>query len=573
MLFLFALLSQLLVPQSLTTIDASPHPVVIIDSVRTHPNSTFTLPIFFHGLDSLTATSYQFSLNYDSSLLVLDSLRTKGTVSESGLLQSSEHIPGLLHVAGAHKEPLPSSGLLMELVFTTKEIQDSSSMFLSTFMFNEGGMKVTLTPGFIDIVAPQFRISADTIRVQQNHTFSLPIWLLYSDTPLYSGFFSIGYDSALITPIGISREESLLSDPSSFIDYTISSPGLLHVAFASSSPLQAEELPLAFILFESKELPGESPIRLVEVVMNEGPSVVTAANGLVIVEPTFRWGDTNEDLEISVVDAVYILRHLLRVAQLEGNAQQAADVSGNNTITSYDASLILQYAHELISCFPVEPSCKQSKSRILFEEVARRIEHPFSWNYSRVTPEKYTLYLDTEAEGLNIYSLDITIPLSPGNEVSLDSYAHLPEDWIVFSNTSNQSYKISLAGSSPLPVGPVLAIKGPEFKSHLLINGQPSDLFVVANQQSGSSDIAITEVYPIPFKHIVNLRYSITHPTAIQITLFDALGRRVKELYNGHVEAGVHHLHTDGLALSPGMYTLRLVTQEGQMAQTQVIKL
>jgi|GEM_PF-5429260 len=573
MLFIFALLSQLLIPQSLASIGSPPHPVITLDSVRTHPNTTFTLPIFFQGLDSLSTTSYQFSLNYDSSLLVLDSLNTNGTVSESGLLQSSEHIPGLLHVAGAHKEPLPCSGLLMELVFTTREIQDTSSILLSTFMFNEGDKEVTITPGFIDIVAPQFRISADTIRVQQNHSFSLPIWLEYTDTPLYSGFFSIGYDSSLIIPKGVSREESILADPGSFIDYIISSPGLLHVAFASSSPLQAVDLPLAAILFESKELPGESSIHLMEAAMNEGPSVITAVNGLVIVEPTFRWGDTNEDSGISAVDAIYILRHLLRIAQLEENAKQAADVSGNNTITSYDASLILQYAHELISCFPVEANCKQSKSSIALEEAAGRIAHSFSWSHSRVTPEIYTLYLHKEPEGLDIYSLDLSIPLSAGMDVSLESYAHLPKDWIVFSSVSNHAYTISMAGPSPLPEGPVLDMNGSKFVSHLLINGQPSELFAVANEHSGSPHIAINEVYPTPFRHTVNIQYALTHSADIEITLFDALGRRVKTLYNGHVEAGAHRLRTDGHMLSPGIYTVRLVTQEGQIDQTQVIKL
>lgn len=573
MLLLFALISQLFFPQSFASTAPSPPPVVVLDSVRTHPNTTFTLPIYFHGLDSLTTTSYQFSLNYDVSLLHLDSLSTNGTVSEAGLLQSSEHTPGLLYVAGAHKEPLPGSGLLMELVFTTRTTQGSSSISLSSFMFNEGGQEVKSIPGFIDISAPQFRIAADTIRVQQKQSFSLPLWLHHSDAPLYSGFFSIGYDSALITPVGVSTEESLLSDAGSFTDYFLSAPGLLHVAFASSSPLKAADLPLASILFESKEMPGESPIHFVETTLNEGPSAITTASGHVIVEPIFRWGDTNEDFEISVVDAIYILRHLLQMAQLEGNAQRAADVSGNNTITSYDASLILQYVHALISCFPVDTGCKQSKSRTPFEETIGIIKNPLSWSHSLRTPELYTLYLNSESEGLDIYSLDISMPISSGTEISLDNYSNLPADWIVLSSASTHAYTIRMAGPSPLPEGPVLNMKGTPFTSYLSINGQPSELLTEADQHSVSPQMAITDVYPIPFQHTLNLQYSLTHPAHIQITLFDALGRRVKGLYNGHVEAGVHHLHTNEQVLSPGIYTVRIVTQAGQMDQAQIIKL
>jgi hypothetical protein len=220
----------------------------------------------------------------------------------------------------------------------------------------------------------------------------------------------------------------------------------------------------------------------------------------------------------------------------------------------------------------VEASCKQSKSAA-FEEAVGRIEQPFSWNRSRITPEIQTLYLNAGAEDLDIYSLDISIPLSPGMEESLEHYAHLPADWIMSSSVSNHTYMISMAGSSPLPAGPVLDMKGSEFKSHLLINGQPSDVSIVASQPLRSPDIAITNVYPIPFRHALNLQYSLTHPTDIQITLFDALGRRVKELYNGRAEAGVHRLHTNGLTFSPGIYTVRITTQEGEMDQVQVIKL
>lgn len=60
---------------------------------------------------------------------------------------------------------------------------------------------------------------------------------------------------------------------------------------------------------------------------------------------------------VSVLDAVYILQALAGTRTLDSSQVLACDVSGNGTLSTFDASLILQYKVGLISRFPVAETC------------------------------------------------------------------------------------------------------------------------------------------------------------------------------------------------------------------------
>jgi hypothetical protein len=60
---------------------------------------------------------------------------------------------------------------------------------------------------------------------------------------------------------------------------------------------------------------------------------------------------------IDTTDAMLVLEAAVGARTLTPEQQIAADVSGNGSITSHDASLILQYAQSLIASFPVSDAC------------------------------------------------------------------------------------------------------------------------------------------------------------------------------------------------------------------------
>ena len=65
-------------------------------------------------------------------------------------------------------------------------------------------------------------------------------------------------------------------------------------------------------------------------------------------------GDVSGDGTISSFDASLILSHVIGLTTLSGEALRVADVSDNGTVTAYDAALILQFSVGLIGGFPAD---------------------------------------------------------------------------------------------------------------------------------------------------------------------------------------------------------------------------
>lgn len=78
-----------------------------------------------------------------------------------------------------------------------------------------------------------------------------------------------------------------------------------------------------------------------------------------VVSPSILYGDVTGDKAVDTTDARVILLHVVGKLALPSAAYPkftlaVADVSGNGTITSYDAALVLQYGLGILDEFPVE---------------------------------------------------------------------------------------------------------------------------------------------------------------------------------------------------------------------------
>lgn len=78
-----------------------------------------------------------------------------------------------------------------------------------------------------------------------------------------------------------------------------------------------------------------------------------------------------------------------------------------------------------------------------------------------------------------------------------------------------------------------------------------------------SSGLALESVYPNPFNPQVTIAFRITEPALVRASIHDLLGRRVRTLHQGNLDAGRHELTWDsrddrGQALATGTYLLRI---------------
>ncbi|MEM6647356.1 MAG: T9SS type A sorting domain-containing protein, partial [Bacteroidota bacterium] len=74
--------------------------------------------------------------------------------------------------------------------------------------------------------------------------------------------------------------------------------------------------------------------------------------------------------------------------------------------------------------------------------------------------------------------------------------------------------------------------------------------------------------YPNPFATNTTIRYSLPEPTSVHLVVYDGLGREVRTILNTTQAAGHWAVPFDATGLANGLYHIRLVTPQGQSAQT-----
>jgi len=66
--------------------------------------------------------------------------------------------------------------------------------------------------------------------------------------------------------------------------------------------------------------------------------------------------------------------------------------------------------------------------------------------------------------------------------------------------------------------------------------------------------------YPNPFNPITNIRIDIPFTQKIELSVYDVLGRKVKDLYDDILNAGQYNFKLDGSDLASGVYFYRIKT-------------
>lgn len=77
--------------------------------------------------------------------------------------------------------------------------------------------------------------------------------------------------------------------------------------------------------------------------------------------------------------------------------------------------------------------------------------------------------------------------------------------------------------------------------------------------------------YPNPFNPQTSIRFALPEASHVRLTVYDALGREVKTLVNGMLDAGRHDATFDAGHLSSGTYLYRLETPKGVVNRTMVL--
>ena len=164
---------------------------------------------------------------------------------------------------------------------------------------------------------------------------------------------TVTYDASILTATVATTLETI-AEPWGAPTYNIT-PGQIIVMMAGAMPLNGtgDLLDISFSVASTASIGSTSDLMLTIVELNENTIPVTLQNGLfTVMEP--RYGDVSGDGSVSAYDAALVLQYAAGLITFTPLQLAAGDVSGNGTVSSYDAGLILQYAAGIIDKFPVE---------------------------------------------------------------------------------------------------------------------------------------------------------------------------------------------------------------------------
>jgi len=281
--------------------------------------------------------SCQFTLSYNQSILQYNSVSLQGTLAEGGSFVVNSNTSGQLHVSYMSTTPLSGTGDLLRLNFKTLAI-GKSPLTISNFIYNSSVVS-NISNGSITVV--------DNMPPTASITFSDADGIVKTnDILMITATFNEPVADAPIPQISLSGAANLVNT-----NMTKVSPTVYTFSYLVAKGYGVVNVSMS----AGKDIAG-----------NAITTKPTSGETFTIVPQ--RHGDIDDNGFVQAYDAAIALQYsvgldpLLTIDQLPWEAWRIATANVDNigSITSNDASLILQYSAQLISSFPADLSTKSA---------------------------------------------------------------------------------------------------------------------------------------------------------------------------------------------------------------------
>ncbi len=335
---------------------------------------------------------------------------------------------------------------------------------------------------------------------------------------------------------------------------------------------------------------GEMVMDMQNVVFNEGQPPATPVNDTMEVVPLY--GDTDLNLSVTAGDAGSALDFVVGTTDLLDAQQTHADVSGDDAVSAFDASLILQRTVGLIPCFPAEAGCEQGTEALATtSKSSSKATASFAWGEvtepkqaTSAESEKMQLPLVLNQAGQSVRAIDVTTKVDPDKVAVNDMTAQLPDDWQAVHHVSDDgTLKISMAGTTPISNAGKVATLTMERKEsdatlemggNVTVNEGAAQKLETKSIVSIPDEFALEGAYPNPFRQAATLEMDLPQKANVTVEVYDLLGRKVQTAHRGEMAAGSGRtVQISGSDLSSGTYFYRArvemdgnrVTETGKM--------
>ena len=116
-----------------------------------------------------------------------------------------------------------------------------------------------------------------------------------------------------------------------------------------------------------------------------------------------------------------------------------------------------------------------------------------------------------------------------------------------------------------------------EYNEPMLLAIGDGSVFVTSTKVEDPADIslpvefAVTSIYPNPFNPETSISFSLPHDSNVEVDVYNLLGEKAAEVFNGPMNGGNHRLTFDGSHLASGVYLLKVSTDEGSISKKMVL--
>ncbi|RKY88166.1 hypothetical protein DRQ09_03315 [candidate division KSB1 bacterium] len=338
-------------------------------------------------------------------------------------------------------------------------------------------------------------------------------------------------------------------------------PDTIKFSLASSQPFTGTGKLLTMKMVLDSSIAAEENIILefTNFELNEGPPWADTSNGKIVVKALT--GDVSLNNEINAYDASLVLQHTVNIIFLTGFGEIAADVTGNGTISAYDAALILQFSAGIINTFPVDQQSLPKIIPAIESPIIAKTEH-----LDNLTV--ISLYSNGKS---NIFSLYFKLNYGPNIKFSKVKETDLSRNYITAVNSKGNSLIFAMAGSKPVSKkGKILELcfinssnsEKVNFKfSDFTINESKTKLEFLSDKTPLKFDLM--QNYPNPFNPETIISYQLKNDTRVLISIYNILGQEVKTLIKDFKKAGFHKVKWDGRdnnnnRVASGVYIVKL---------------
>jgi parallel beta-helix repeat protein len=286
-------------------------------------------------------------------------------------------------------------------------------------------------------------------------------------------------------------------------------------------------------------------------------------------------GDVTGDRSVRTDDAAQVLQYAVGLDSLPDFALELANVSGSakgivpEAVTPFDAALILRYAAGITDAFPVdgEPAPEAPAT-----ERVTYLSYPQARGDGSYAVPLVIDEMDGVLSGLVRISFEGTevedvVAGDPG--VALVAFAARDGDLIAaFAGSRSREGRGTLVEVRVRPTGAEneilrhLRLDAIQLNEGLVRAGvSPTS---IAQGSARPEAYCLYPSFPNPFNPTTSLRYDLPEAGAVELSIYNAAGQRVRTLVRQDQRAGVHTVSWDGRdvegrELASGVYLCRMV--------------